>query len=201
MVIVLGMALLFALGCAQRPTDRIVASGEIVAKARTGAAALYSVEDVRRLEGLLATLTEAVQEQDSRLSIMRDYGHVDLLAGTLLQDAQRVILEAADKRDAAKASAVSALQEAREALAESRRLIAAAAKSRRGLSGIRGPARDTETLGESINSVQRAIDDEDYWAAEARAQAITAKAEGLSGHIQSIAARIEETPGTRIAQN
>ena len=198
--ILLGTALLWTIGCVERPTDRLAAAQRIVSEAKSGLAATYATEDVRRLEKQLGALAAAVSEQDSRMAIMRDYAQVDLLAGSIAHEAQRVIDTAARKHEEARALAVAAVDEAQETVEQSRRLVVTL-KSKRKLGTIRRQANDSEALTHSMQAARQALAEGDYLAAEARARAIAVQASLVSGQIQSIAARLGEPVGTRLAQN
>ncbi len=198
--VLLGTALLWSVGCAERPTDRITAAERMVAEAKSGPAATYATEEVRRLEKELVALVAADSEQGSRMRLMRDYAQIDLLATSIAREAQRVIATAAREHEEARTLAAAALDEAQEAVEESGRLVAAL-RSKRKLGTIRRQANDSEALTHSMQTARQAMVEGDFVAAEARARAIAVQASLVSGQIQSIAARLGESVGTRLAQN
>ncbi len=193
--------LMLAMGaCAQRPTDEIAAAVQAVAEAKGGVAALYAGEDLQRLDAQIASLTASSAEQDAQLSVLRDYTAVERLAHSVTRQAHRVIAAATEQHEAARSEAIAAIEEAQEAVNDSRSLVTQL-KTQRRLGLIRRQAAETDALEQSMSTAREALVKEDYPAAEARARAILAQATVLSGHMQSIAARLGGNVGTRLAQN
>lgn len=194
------LAVVAVTGCAERPTDHIAAAVNAVAEAKTGLAATYVPEDLRRLETLAGALETATGEQDTQLSLLRDYRAIDRMALAVSRTAEQLAATAAERHAAAKASAENAVAEAQEAIDESRTLVATL-KTDRKLGLIRRQAIDVDTLAQSMAAARDAFAREDFVAAEARARAITAQASLVTGHMRSVVARLDDHAGTRFARN
>lgn len=194
------LAVVAMTGCAERPTDHIAAAVNAVAEAQAGLAATYAPEDLRRLEAQAAALATATAEQDSQLTLLRDYTAIDRMAIAVSHTAAQLVAAATEQHASAKATAEAAIAEAQDLLDESRTLVATL-KTDRKLGLIRRQAVDVSALVQSMAAARDAFAHEDFVAAEARARAITAQASLVTGHMRSVVARLDDHAGTRFARN
>ncbi len=202
MMRVLTLALAWALaltGCAQPPTDKLAASEKAVNEARSAGAPNYMAEDFAKLEGMLTNAKNEIAAQDSKFAPMRDYGKAEQLLTSAQADAGRVAAEANKKKEEAKAAALQAQQAAQEAVKTAQASVAKApaGKERAALEAIKA---DTQTLANSLNDVQGAIDAGDYLAAQAKAKAIQEKGHAIASEVQRALAKVGTAKKGKVAK-
>ena len=182
-------ALLMLTACAKAPTEQIAAAEKAVTEAQQSGAATYVADEYAKIEGTMAALKKEVSEQDGKFALLRDYGKADQLGAAAKSDAERVKVEAATKKEEAKAAALQAQQVAQEAVVSTLALVAKAptGKDRAALESIKA---DADALKESLNQVQTAIDAADYLAAQTKAKAIHEKSQAVSQEIEAALAKI-----------
>ena len=185
----LALATLLVIGCAQPPTEQIDAAEKAVQDAQRNGAASYTADEYAKLEGTLAAIKKEVAEQEGKFALIRDYGKAEQLAASAKADGERLSVDAAKKKEEARAAAHQARQVAQEAVKSTLDLVAQApvGKDRAALEAIKN---DAEALKASLNQVQLAIDKEDYQAAQAQAKAIYDKSQAVSAEIQTALAKV-----------
>lgn len=176
-------------GCAKPPTEQVDAAEKAVKEAQQGGAATYSAEEYAKLEGSLAALRKEIADQDAKFALFRDYGKAEQLAASAKADGERVKIEAAKRKEEAKAAALQAQQVAQEAVKTTLELVAKApvGKDRAALEAIKA---DAEALKSSLNQVQASIDKEDYTGAQTQAKAIHEKSQTVSAEIEQALAKV-----------
>jgi len=185
----LALATLLVIGCAKAPTEQIDAAEKAVKDAQRNGAASYTADEYAKLEGTLAAIKKEVAEQEGKFALIRDYGKAEQLAASAKADGERLSVDAAKKKEEAKAAAHQAQQVAQEAVKSTLDLVAKApvGKDRAALEAIKN---DAEALKASLNQVQLAIDKEDYPTAQAQAKAIHEKSQAVSAEIQTALAKV-----------
>lgn len=181
--------MLWALGCAEPPSDQIQAAEQAVKDAQASGAGTYLAEDYAKLEGMLAALKKEVSDQEGKFSLLRDYGNAEQLAVGTKAEAERVKTEAMKKMEEAKFAATQAHQSAQDTVKSMLELVsrAPAGKDRAALESIKA---DADVLKASLNEVQVMIDKSDFLGAQTKAQAIQDKAQALSQEIETALAKI-----------
>ncbi|MEW6542687.1 MAG: hypothetical protein AB1411_03655 [Nitrospirota bacterium] len=185
-----------AVGCAQAPTEKLAAAEKAVNEARTAGAPAYLAEDFAKLEGALNSAKKEIADQDAKFALVRDYGKAEELLASVQTDAGRVTTEAGKKKEEAKAAAAQAQQAAQESVKKTQELVAKApaGKDRAALEAIKA---DAAGLAASLAEVQKAIDAEDYLAAQAKAKAIQEKSQAVSAEVEKALAKVSAAKGKK----
>lgn len=183
------LAVVMMAGCSKPPTEQIEAAEKAVKEAQQSGASAYSADEYAKLEGTLAALRKEVGDQDGKFTLFRDYGKAEQLAASAKVDSERIKVDAAKKKDEAKAAALQAQQVAEEAVRATQDLVARApvGKDRAAVEAIRN---DVEGLKSLLKQVQASMDKEDYPAAQTQAKAIHDMSQGVSTEIQSALAKV-----------
>jgi len=176
-------------GCSKPPTEQIEAAEKAVKEAQQSGASTYSADEYAKLEGTLAALRKEVGDQDGKFTLFRDYGKAEQLAASAKVDSERIKVDAAKKKDEAKAAALQAQQVAEEAVRATQDLVARApvGKDRAAVEAIKN---DVEGLKSLLKQVQASMDKEDYPAAQTQAKAIHDMSQGVSTEIQNALAKV-----------
>jgi hypothetical protein len=175
--------LVIAAGCANPPTEKLIAADEAVVKARDAGAATYMAEDLAKLESMVASARSEIGEQDAKLPFFRDYEKAEQVLASIQGEAARVAAEAAKKKAEAKASAVQAQQAAQEAVKTTQDLVAQAPAGK-DLAALEAIKADAQGLAASLPDVQTVIDAGDYQAAQVKARAIQEKSQAMAAEVQ-----------------
>lgn len=183
------LAIIMMAGCSKPPTEQIEAAEKAVKDAQQSGASTYSADEYAKLEGTLAALRKEVGDQDGKFTLFRDYGKAEQLAASAKVDSERIKVDAAKKKDEAKAAALQAQQVAEEAVRATQDLVARApvGKDRAAVEAIRN---DVEGLKSLLKQVQASMDKEDYPAAQTQAKAIHDMSQGVSTEIQNALAKV-----------
>ena len=176
-------------GCSKPPTEQIEAAEKAVKEAQQSGASTYSADEYAKLEGTIAALRKEVGDQDGKFTLFRDYGKAEQLAASAKVDSERIKVDAAKKKDEAKAAALQAQQVAEEAVRATQDLVARApvGKDRAAVEAIKN---DVEGLKSLLKQVQASMDKEDYPAAQTQAKAIHDMSQGVSTEIQNALAKV-----------
>lgn len=195
MVTIVPMFLL-AVGCAKAPSDKVAAAEKAVNDARTAGAPQYAPEDFAKLESTLANAKNEVGEQDAKFGFLRDYEKAEQLLTAAQADAARVAAETTKKKEGAKAAAMQAQQAAQSAVHAAQELVAKApvGKDRAALEAIKA---DVDGLAASLPDIQKAIDAEDYQAAQVKGKAVQDKGQAVSAELQSALAKVQKAKPTK----
>ena len=187
------------IGCSKAPTEKVAAAEQAVNDARASGAPKYLPEEFAKLESTLMNAKHEIAEQDAKFGLMRDYEKADQMLVAAQADAGRLASETGRKKEESKTSAVQAQQAAQGAVKNAQDLVAKApvGKDRAAVEAIKA---DVEGLANSLPEVQKAIDAEDYQAAQAKAKAIQDKSQAVSAEIETALAKVHKPQVARKKQ-
>lgn len=190
------LMLMLAVGCAKAPTDKVAAVEKAVNDARVVGAPKYVPEEFAKLESALTSAKNEVAEQDGKLGFLRDYEKADHLLTAAQADAGRVSADTAKKKEEMKTAAVQAQQAAQAAVQRTQGLVekAPVGKDRAALEAIKA---DIDGLTTSLPDIQKAMDAEDYQAAQAKAKAVQDKGQAVSAELESALAKVHTAKLTK----
>jgi hypothetical protein len=179
------------IGCSKAPTEKVAAAEQAVNDARAAGAPKYLPEEFAKLESALMNAKHEIAEQDAKFGLVRDYEKADQMLVAAQADAGRLAAETGRKKEESKTSAVQAQQAAQGAVKNAQDLVAKApvGKDRAAVEAIKA---DVEGLANSLPEVQKAIDAEDYQAAQAKAKAIQDKSQAVSAEIETALAKVHK---------
>lgn len=170
----LSLAALLA-GCAQPPVDRLRQAQELVDAAKAAGAPEYAMEEWSRLDVAFAQAKEELANQEKAMAIFRAYLKADEMLRRVAEDAERVRALTNERKVAAKAAAETSEKEATAALTSAQDLLS---KSRAGRhrTANANVEQELNKLRGSLGSIHQLIEEGDYVAAEARANALKERA-------------------------
>jgi len=179
------------IGCSKAPTEKVAAAEQAVNDARAAGAPKYLPEEFAKLESALMNAKHEIAEQDAKFGLVRDYEKADQMLVVAQADAGRLAAETGRKKEESKTSAVQTQQAAQGAVMNAQDLVAKApvGKDRAAVEAIKA---DVEGLANSLPEVQKAIDAEDYQAAQAKAKAIQDKSQAVSAEIETALAKVHK---------
>jgi hypothetical protein len=179
------------IGCSKAPTEKVAAAEQAVNDARAAGAPKYLPEEFAKLESALMNAKHEIAEQDAKFGLVRDYEKADQMLVAAQADAGRLAAETGRKKEESKTSAVQTQQAAQGAVKNAQDLVAKApvGKDRAAVEAIKA---DVEGLANSLPEVQKAIDAEDYQAAQAKAKAIQDKSQAVSAEIETALAKVHK---------
>ena len=186
-------AMLLMNGCAQPPAEQLEAAHKAVNAARAAEAATYAKDDLAKLEQQFILAKDELAKQEKVFSIFRSYSDVEKMLIKVVEDGGHVAAKAAQDKEAAKTAALAVEQEARQAVASAKELMAKAptGKERAAVETIK---QDLGGLETSLSAVHQSIEKGDYLGAEAQAKALKEKGAAVSGEIQNA---IDKTKGKK----
>ena len=193
------LSLVLLVGCSKAPTEKVSAAEQAVNDARAAGAPKYLPDEFAKLESSLMNAKQEIAEQDSKFGLMRDYEKAEQMLVSTQAEAGRLTAETGKKKDEAKAAAIQAQQAAQAAVKNAQELVAKApvGKDRAAVEAIKA---DVEGLTSSLPEVQKAIDAQDYQAAQANAKAIQDKSQAVSAEIETALAKVHKPQVARKKQ-
>jgi len=193
------LSLVLLVGCSKAPTEKVSAAEQAVNDARAAGAPKYLPDEFAKLESSLMNAKQEIAEQDSKFGLMRDYEKAEQMLVSAQAEAGRLTAETGKKKGEAKAAAIQAQQAAQAAVKHAQELVAKApvGKDRAAVEAIKA---DVEGLTSSLPEVQKAIDAQDYQAAQANAKAIQDKSQAVSAEIETALAKVHKPQVARKKQ-
>ena len=173
------------------PMEKLGAAEKAVNDAKAAGVPTSMPDDFAKLEDLLAKARTEIEEQNAKLGFLRTYAKADQLLTAVLTEAARLIAEAGKRQEEAKAAAVQAQRTAQEAVTQAQDLLegAPAGKEQAALTLIKA---DIRKLGASLSEVQAALDSRNYQAAEAKANEIREKAQGVAAELRQAIEKVKK---------
>ena len=173
------------------PMEKLAAAEKAVTEVRAAGVPTFMPDDFAKLEDQLAKAKKEIEEQNAKLGFLRNYTKADELLTAVLAEAARLIAEAQKRQEEAKAAALQAQRAAQEAVTQAQDLLegAPAGKERAALALIKA---DILKLRASLSEVQPALDARNYQAAEAKANEIREKAQGVATELRQAIDKVKK---------
>lgn len=172
-------------GCAQPPADRLQQAQQLMDIAKAAGAPEYANEEWTKLELSFSRAKDELASQEKVLAVFRSYAKADDMLKYVARDAIQVAATAAEKKAEAKTAAEIKESEARTMLASAQDLLsqAPADKSREAMKNVQ---KKLNGMRDALGPIHQLIENGDYGAAEARAQALLDKATALSSDLRNV---------------
>ena len=180
-------------GCAQPPADRLQQAQQLMDAARAAGAPDYTKEEWAKLEMSFSRAKDELANQEKVLAVFRSYTKADEMLKHVAKDAAQVEATATEKKAEAKAAAETKEKEAKTVLASTQELLSKATTGK-DRAAIKHIQKELNGLRGSLGSIHQLIEEGDYGAAEAQAQALTEKALAVSGELRKA---VEKTKGRK----
>jgi hypothetical protein len=189
-LVFLGLLILaFLAGCASKPQKEIDETTAAVNAVTQEGLGKYSPDDEKKLKDALAAAMDEIKVQEGKT--FKNYDK----AKQLLADAKKLADE--DKaalpglKEKAKQSAVSALDAAKAAVEDAKKVLAQAPKGKGTAADIEALRGDVKGAEDMLPEAQGLIDKEDYAGAVTKANAIKEKAEGVSSQVKQALEKVQ----------
>ena len=180
--IVLGFVLLaFVAGCGTKPQQEIDAATAAMNAVISEGLGKYAPEDEKKLKDAMAAVNEELKVQEGKT--FKNYDKTKQLLADLTKMAADMKAALPAKKEKAKQDAVAALEAAKTALADAKKLLAKAPKGKGTAADIEALRGDVKGAEDMLPEIQGMIDKEDYSAAMTKANAIKDKAAGVGDQI------------------
>jgi archaellum component FlaC len=192
-VMVLGILVMAVLtSCAKQPAQEINDAKAAVEAAAKEGAGVYAAEDFKKLNDDLTAAMDEVNTQSKKF--FKSFGTAKQMLANVKTEAEALAATIPAKKEAAKAAALTAQQEAQAAIDEAKALLGKAPKGKGTKADIEAMNADLKGVEDSFPQVQAAIDQEDYFGAANTANTIKEKAVAISDQVK---AAIEKVKGKR----
>jgi archaellum component FlaC len=192
-VMVLGILVMAVFtSCAKQPAQEINDAKAAVEAAAKEGAGVYAAEDFKKLNDDLTAAMDEVNTQSKKF--FKSFGTSKQMLANVKTEAEALAATIPAKKEAAKAAALTAQQEAQAAIDEAKALLEKAPKGKGTKADIEAMNADLKGVEDSFPQVQAAIDQEDYFGASNTANTIKEKAVGISDQVK---AAIEKVKGKR----
>ena len=180
--IVLGFVVMaFVVGCASKPEQEIDAATAAMNAVISEGLGKYAPEDEKKLKDAMAAVNAELQVQEGKT--FKNYDKTKQLLADLTKMAADMKAALPAKKEKAKQDATAALEAAKTALADAKKLLAKAPKGKGTAADIEALRGDVKGAEDMLPEIQGMIDKEDYSAAITKANAIKDKAAGVGDQI------------------
>lgn len=178
-------------GCAKAPTEDIQSTQKAVETARTAGSAEYAPSEDKALSDKLNAAMQEIKTQDEKMAPLRNYDQAKKMLAEVRQQAGQVQTASVQKKDEAKQQATALNSEATQAVQKAKDLLAQAPKGKGTEADLAALRADVDALGESLPTVQQAIDNGKYQDAIAKATPIKDKANVISGEVEKAMEKVK----------
>jgi len=180
--IVLGVVVMaFVVGCASKPEQEINAAKAAMEGVIKEGLAKFAPEDEKKLKDAMAAVDAELKVQEGKT--FKSYDKTKQLLADLTKMAADMKAALPAKKEKAKQDATAALEAAKTALADAKKLLAKAPKGKGTAADIEALRGDVKGAEDMLPEIQGMIDKEDYSAAITKANAIKDKAAGVGDQI------------------
>ncbi len=178
--------------CAKQPTEAIDAAKTAIAAAEKEGAAIYSADELKKLNDDLQAALDEVNTQSKKF--FKGFGTAKEMLAKVQADAEALKAAVPAKKEAAKNAALQAQTDAQAAITEAKAMLEQAPKGKGTKADIEAMKSDIAGLEASFPEIQAAIDAEDFLGASAKAATIKEKAAAIT---EQIKAAIEKVKGKK----
>ena len=191
--VVLVLAIAVALIACKQPTEQINNAKAAIESATKAGADKYAVDESKKLDADLKVAMDEVATQDKKF--FKKFGPAKEMLAKIQTDADALKAALPAKVEAAKNLAVSLQGEARKGLDAAKALLDKAPKGKgtaKDLEALKGDLAGAET---AFADIQKAIDVQDYIAAQDKAKSVSAAAAKV---VEQVQAAIDKVKGVNV---
>jgi len=180
--IVLAFVLMaFVAGCGTKPQQEIDAATAAMNALISEGLGKYAPEDEKKLKDAMAAVNAELQVQEGKT--FKNYDKTKQLLADLTKMVADMKAALPAKKEKAKQDAMAALEAAKAAVADAKKMLAKAPKGKGASADIEALRGDVKGAEDMLPEVQGLIEKEDYNAAMVKANAIKDKAAGVGDQI------------------
>ena len=179
----------FLAGCASKPQKEIDETTAAVNAIVQEGLGKYSTENEKKVKDALAAAMDEIKGQEGKTFKNYDKAKQLLADAKKIADDEKAALPGLKEK--AKQNAVAAMDAAKAAVADAKKVLAQAPKGKGTAADIEALRGDVKGAEEMMPEVQGLIDKEDYAAAVTKANAIKEKAEGVSKQVKQALEKVQ----------
>jgi hypothetical protein len=186
----LAAALLF-FACASAPTEEITATRTAVTAAQTDDVKTYASESLKNAEDTLSKAMAAVQEQDNKFALSRDYKAASDLLKQAKDLAAKAESDALANKAQAKADAETIIAGLTQLLADAKKALATAPRGKDTKAELEAMQNDLKAAEEASAASTQAMTQEKFNDALAQAKTAKDKADLIIQQVTAAKAKIK----------
>lgn len=194
LVAVLAVAVVLA-GCAKQPEQEMNAAKASVDAISAEGGEQYAPEETKALADSYGLAMAEVKGQEGKL--LKNYDKAKEMLVKVNADAEALKADVAARKEAAKQAAMEAMAAATASVENAKSLVAKAPTGKGTTEDIEALKSDVKGLEDSLPEVQALIDGGDYLAASEKANAVKARANGVSAEITTAMAKVKKAAPAR----
>ncbi len=179
----------FLAGCASKPQKEIDETTAAVNAVVQEGLGKYSPENEKKVKDALAAAMDEIKVQEGKTFKNFDKTKQLLADAKKMADEQKAALPA--MKEQAKQNATSAVDAAKAAVEDAKKVLAQAPKGKGTAADIEALRGDVKGAEDMLPEVQGLIDKEDYAGAVTKANAIKEKAEGVSNQVKQALEKVQ----------
>ena len=186
--VVTGLLVLTVLGlaaCSKPPEQAMQAGSAALEQAKAAGAETYAADALQVAQDALNRADAEKKAQDEKFVLFRSYKSSEEMYNQAKAELDAATQAAAAGKEQAKAEAMTAVDDAKAALAAANDALGKAPKSKDTKADLELWANDLGTYATTVTEAETAIASEDYLGAKAKAESVTAKAGEITTSIEA----------------
>jgi hypothetical protein len=183
-LLVLVLAAMVAVACAEPPTADVEAADRSLDEARSAQAAEYAPQSLRAAEEQRSQLDAELKAQEERFAMMRDYDKAKELAASTKSSAERATSDAAAARERARQEAADMIAQVRTTIDELKTMLENAPKGKGTEADLAMLQTDLNGMEQSLSEMENAFGEERFLEVKAKAQAVQQSANMMREELQ-----------------
>jgi colicin import membrane protein len=186
--VVTGLLVLTVLGlaaCSKPPEQAMQAGSAALEQAKAAGAETYAADALQKAQDALNRADAEKKAQDEKFVLFRSYKSSEEMYNQAKAELDAATQAAAAGKEQAKAEAMTAVDDAKAALAAANDALGKAPKSKDTKADLELWANDLGTYATTVTEAETAIASEDYLGAKAKAESVTAKAGEITTSIEA----------------
>jgi hypothetical protein len=188
--IILGVVVMaFVAGCASKPEKEINDATAAVNGVISEGLGKYAPEDEKKLKDAMAAVNDELKVQEGKT--FKNYDKTKQLLADVTKMAAEMKAALPAKKEKAKQDAMAALEAAKTAVADAKKILAKAPKGKGTAADIEALRGDVKGAEDMLPEVQGLIDKEEYAEATTKANAIKDKAAGVDDQVKKALEKVK----------
>lgn len=184
------IAVFFITGCSKQPLQEINAAKTAVDSIISEGAEKYLPEDAKKINDGLKKALDEVKAQDAK--IFKNYGKAKEMLAAVKAEVEAINLKLPAKKEEAKKAAITAMEDAKTAMDETKALLEKASRGKGLKAASETISTEVNNLEASFKELQVQVDREDYLTISSKAGELRNKASELSTLLKQTPAKTEK---------
>lgn len=163
--------LVFMVGCAKPPQDKITAAGAAIEQAQKDGAGDYAPDSLKAAEDSKTQLEAELKVQEDKFALFRSYKKAEELADATKAAGEKAATDAKTRKEQVKQEATTLISEAETALAEAKEALKKAPKGKGTQQDLKAMEGDLAGVETSLNEAKSSLQAERFIDAKSKAEA------------------------------